>query len=145
LQSRFRTHGLLLSVLAGTRRNSRAKTWYISIETALPRREKVAHEATRVHIPFRRRGRRLAARGAGAAAGDAGDRVSQPLLAQRTERSSARISPGPRVIERIRQERQGTHLLDRVLNGAPGYDVHKPSGLEPRREQFAPPRPLRCR
>src|SRR5215831_1696279 len=36
LQSRFRTHGALLSVLAGTRHNSRANPWYISIEMAQP-------------------------------------------------------------------------------------------------------------
>ena len=45
----------------------------------------------------------------------------------------------PHVVERIRQQRQGTHVLDRGLNGAPGNCVHKPSSLEPCREQFGRP------
>src|SRR5215831_21281624 len=47
--------------------DSRAKTWYISIETALPRREKVAHETPRLHHAAWRRSGRLAAHGACAA------------------------------------------------------------------------------
>src|ERR1700724_3629339 len=39
------------------------------------------HEAARVHLPSRRRGGSLAARGTRAAAGDAGDRVSLPWYA----------------------------------------------------------------
>ena len=45
----------------------------------------------------------------------------------------------PHVVERIRQQRQGAHVLDRILSGAPGNDVRKPSGLEPCREQFGRP------
>src|SRR5262249_58045679 len=37
----------------------------------------------------------------------------------------------PHIVERIRQQRQGTDVLDRILRGAPGNDVRNFSGLEP--------------
>ena len=51
--------------------------------------------APRVHHAARRRGSGVAARGARAAAGDAGDRVSQQPTARRGPEPSAGVSPGP--------------------------------------------------
>ena len=51
-------------------------------------------ETERVHRAVRRRGSGVAVRGAGAADGDAGDRISQSRIARRFCGSSARIPPG---------------------------------------------------
>ena len=61
-------------------------------------------------------------------------------LSGKTEHSVAALNHlRPHVVERIRQERQGTHVLSRVLGRPSGDDVHEPLGLEPCREQFGRP------
>ena len=45
----------------------------------------------------------------------------------------------PHVVECVRQQRQGAHILDRVLGRSAGNDVREPLGLEPCREQFGRP------
>ena len=42
----------------------------------------------------------------------------------------------PHIVERIRQQWQGTHALYRVLSSTTGDDVHQLGRLEPCREEF---------
>ena len=58
------------------------------------RKPHVRHEAARVHHAARRRGGSVAGCGAGAAAGNAGHRITRPEIARRDPGSNARISPG---------------------------------------------------
>src|SRR5262245_61653640 len=58
-------------------------------------REALSSETARVHHPARRRGGCVAARGAGAAAGDAGDRISKCRVTRNVREPFARISYWP--------------------------------------------------
>src|SRR6516225_3110979 len=67
----------------------------------------VSKKASRVHIAARRRGSRVAARGARAAAGDAGDRVFEQRVSQGLFAFPVRISNRSRRIRLCRrQERE---------------------------------------
>src|SRR5262245_35281385 len=68
---------------------SRALVFAITIASLEPG---AADETPRVHIPRRRRGRGMAARGARAAGSDAGDRVSQRPVARGYRTSGGGIS-----------------------------------------------------
>ena len=45
----------------------------------------------------------------------------------------------PHVVERVGEERQGAHVLDRVLRGASGDDIDEAFVLEPGGEQLGRP------
>ena len=45
----------------------------------------------------------------------------------------------PHIVERVRQQRQGTHVLDRILSRPARNDVRKLRGLKPCRKQFGRP------